>query len=236
MTTEQRSSLDHLVVMAPDLASGVAWCEATLGITPGPGGEHPLMGSHNRLLRIDGPAFPGAYLEIIAINPKATPLRAAPLKRWFDMDDAALMQDVARNGPRLCHWVARVPHLSGALQSWLAQGLDAGSVLQAQRPTPQGLLQWHISVRDDGVRLMQGCLPTLIQWGEVHPAANMADSGLVLSEFTLMHPQAPALRLALDAAGVQGVHVQTGQFEPGLVALQAVLQTPRGEVVLSSLV
>jgi hypothetical protein len=71
----------------------------------------------------------------------------------------------------------------------------------------------------------------LIQWGEVHPAANMADSGLVLSEFTLTHPQAPALRLALDAAGVQGVHVQTGP-----VALQAVLQTPRGEVVLSSLV
>jgi uncharacterized membrane protein YphA (DoxX/SURF4 family) len=42
-------ALDHLVIMASTLAQGVAWCEATLGVTPGPGGEHPLMGTHNRL-------------------------------------------------------------------------------------------------------------------------------------------------------------------------------------------
>ena len=33
-----------------------------------PGGEHPLMGTHNRLLRIDSAEFPSAYLELIAIN------------------------------------------------------------------------------------------------------------------------------------------------------------------------
>jgi hypothetical protein len=57
--------------MAASLAEGVAWCEATLGVTPGPGGEHPLMGTHNRLLRIATPDFPNAYFEIIAINPVA---------------------------------------------------------------------------------------------------------------------------------------------------------------------
>ena len=57
--------------MAASLAEGVAWCEATLGVTPGPGGEHPLMGTHNRLLRIATADFPHAYLEIIAINPVA---------------------------------------------------------------------------------------------------------------------------------------------------------------------
>ena len=31
--------LDHLVVMAASLDEGVAWCEATLGVTPGPGGQ-----------------------------------------------------------------------------------------------------------------------------------------------------------------------------------------------------
>ncbi len=220
-------SLDHLVIIAPDLASGVAWCEATLGVTPGPGGEHPLMGTHNRLLRIDSAAFPGAYLEIIALNPQAKSQRVDPLRRWFDMDDAALMQDIARHGPRLCHWVARVPELASHVQSWAKQGLDAGQVLQAQRPTPQGLLQWQISVRDDGARLMDGCLPTLIQWGEVHPSSSMPDSGLALSGFTLQHSQAPALRQALE--GLQGINVHTGP-----VKMQALLQTPRGPVLLSS--
>lgn len=185
------------------------------------------MGTHNRLLRIDSAAFPGAYLEIIALNPQATPQRTPPLRRWFDMDDAALMLDIKRHGPRLCHWVARVPELASHVQSWTKQGLHAGQVLQAQRPTPQGLLQWQISVRDDGARLMDGCLPTLIQWGEVHPCASMQDRGLVLSAFTLQHPQAPAMRQALE--GLSGIAVQTGP-----ASMQALLQTPRGPVLLSS--
>ena len=63
--------VDHLVVAAATLAQGVAWCEATLGLTPGPGGKHPLMGTHNRLLKIATAAFPEAYLEIIAIDRKS---------------------------------------------------------------------------------------------------------------------------------------------------------------------
>ena len=62
------AKLDHLVIMAHTLDEGVAWCEATLGVTPASGGEHPLMGTHNRLLRIDSAEFPSAYLELIAIN------------------------------------------------------------------------------------------------------------------------------------------------------------------------
>jgi hypothetical protein len=58
-------ALDHLVIMASTLAQGLAWCEATLGVTPGPGGEHPLMGTHNRLMRLATPdghaALPGDH-------------------------------------------------------------------------------------------------------------------------------------------------------------------------------
>src|SRR6478735_419898 len=68
--------IDHLVVAARTLDQGVQWCEATLGVTPGAGGEHPLMGTHNRLLRIATVQYPRAYLEIIAIDPAAqTPSR-----------------------------------------------------------------------------------------------------------------------------------------------------------------
>ena len=47
------AAVDHLVVAAATLADGVAWCERTLGVTPGPGGRHPLFGTHNRLLKIE---------------------------------------------------------------------------------------------------------------------------------------------------------------------------------------
>jgi hypothetical protein len=58
-----RTLRDHLVVLATDLASGAAWCEHTLGVAPAAGGEHPLMGTHNRLLQLSGPAHPRAYLR-----------------------------------------------------------------------------------------------------------------------------------------------------------------------------
>ena len=82
------AKLDHLVIMARTLDEGVAWCEATLRITPASGGEHPLMGTHNRLLRIDSAEFPRAYLELVAINSEAFHACRTRARHWFDMDDA----------------------------------------------------------------------------------------------------------------------------------------------------
>ena len=159
------TSLDHLVILAATLPEGVAWCEATFGVALAPGGEHPLMGTHNRLLNISSPAHPRAYLEVIAINPGATPARAAGARRWFDMDNEALQAQLHQTGPQLAHWVAQVPDITQAVAALAAQGIDRGRVLAASRPTPHGLLSWQISVRDDGQRLFGGGLPTLIEWG-----------------------------------------------------------------------
>ena len=225
------ATLDHLVVLAPSLASGVAWAEATLGVTPGPGGEHPLMGTHNRLLRLrNGEGQPGAaYLEIIAINPAATPTLQPPARRWFDMDDPALRERVAQQGPQLVHWVARVPALAAALLAWRELGIDRGEARAASRPTPGGLLQWQISLRPDGQRLFDGCLPTLIEWGPHHPTATMADSGLALQSLTLQHPQATLLQAACQAIGLDEVLIS-----PGAARLSAQLATPRGTLALHS--
>src|SRR4051812_6890957 len=65
-----QAQVDHLVVAARSLEDGVEWCRETLGFVPDAGGEHPLMGTHNRVFRIAGATFPRAYFEIIAINPK----------------------------------------------------------------------------------------------------------------------------------------------------------------------
>ncbi len=100
------AEIDHLVIAARSLDEGVRWCEATLGVTPAGGGAHPLMGTHNRLLNIAADGFPRCYLEIIAIEPGKPPTRAAGLRRWFDLDDAALQAALAQRGPRLIHFAA----------------------------------------------------------------------------------------------------------------------------------
>ncbi len=229
--TAQPPGVDHLVVLATDLASGVAWCERTLGITPTAGGEHPLMGTHNRILSIASPAHPRAYLEVIAINSGAEKSIPSSARRWFDMDDAALQQQVAEHGPQLIHWVASVPDVAAAHAALSALDLERGAIVTASRPTPNGLLQWQITVREDGLRLMDGCLPTLIQWGPVHPCDSLPASGVQLQSLALQHPQSATLQAACDAIGVTGaVTLLAG----GAPRLTAGLTTPRGPVALVS--
>ena len=215
--------IDHLIVGAASLAQGVAWCEEVLGVTPGPGGQHPLMGTHNRLLKIATSTFEEAYLEIIAIDPAAAPPQRV---RWFGLDEPERRASLAQ-GPRLIHVVARSPQLDMHRFGLIQIGLQPGEPVQAGRDTPQGPLAWQILVRDDGRLLCGGALPTLIQWAGRHPTQAMPDSGVTLSALTLRGVPARAR----DLLRLQGVAVPETPAEP---ALTAVLQTPRGEVVLSS--
>lgn len=221
--------VDHLVIAARTLDEGVQWCEATFGIAPGPGGAHPLMGTHNRLMKIATTAFPRAYFEIIAIDPKATPTRPAGTHRWFDLDDAELQTELARGGPRLVHFVASVPDAGAAVQALAHERVDRGQVLEASRDTPAGRLSWQITVRDDGQRLFYGALPTLIEWGPVHPTDSMADSGVRLRSLALTHPRADDLLVMMRAIGLAGIPLTAGA--PNLLAE---FDTPRGAVTLES--
>ncbi len=65
-------------------------------------------------------------------------------------------------------------------------------------------------MRDDGQRLFGGALPTLIQWGDAHPAAGMLDAGLSLLDLQLTHPRADPLRQALAVIGLEGPTVAEG--------------------------
>jgi hypothetical protein len=160
--------VDHLVLAARTLDEGAAWCERMLGIVPGPGGQHPLMGTHNRLFSIASDAFADAYFEVIAIDPAAPPPGRA---RWFALDTL----DLSR-GPRLVAFVARTDRLDAALARLRDAGADAGRALEASRETPTGRLAWRVAVRDDGAVLAGGALPTLIEWRGRHPAASMPRS------------------------------------------------------------
>lgn len=209
------AQLDHLVVAARTLADGVRWCETTLGITPGSGGKHALMSTHNRLFNISSAAFPNAYFEIIAIDPDAPPPGRA---RWFGLDGVDLS-----SGPRLVSFVARINTLDVTLAVLRDAGIDGGTALAASRDTPAGLLHWRIAVRDDGAVLCGGAVPTLIEWGERHPVAAMPASGVVLHSLTVCGLP----RTALDIAQI------TVANTPG-PALQALLDTPRGAITLTT--
>ncbi len=221
--------VDHLVVAASTLDEGVAWCEQTLGITPGPGGEHPLMGSHNRLFKIASAQYPSTYFEIIAIDKGAACARKNAEKRWFDLDSEALQQQLKRCGPQLVHFVASTLRAAPALQALAALGIGRGELLEASRMTPHGMLSWKITVRADGQRLMNGTLPTLIEWAGVHPTGNMPASGITLQSLAASQPDAKTLQAAYAAIGLQGVSVSQGPAN-----LIATLQTPRGVVTLES--
>ena len=216
------TAVDHLVVAAATLEQGVAWCEATLGITPGPGGKHALMGTHNRLFSIATQTYPQAYFEIIAIDPGSLPPGRA---RWFGLDDPALQARIATQ-PRLVHLVARSAMLDMHRWGLITVGLQPGEPVRAARDTPQGRLEWQIMLRPDGTLLCGGALPTLIQWQGPHPAQTMPASGVTLRALSLRGVPERA-RTVLRLRGV------THQEGPG-PALRATLATPLGDITLES--
>ncbi len=232
-----KSQIDHLVVAAHTLQQGVEWCEATLGITPAAGGEHEKYGTHNRLFKIATPAFPVAYLEIIAINSEAVIEKKPPPTRWFDLDNPQLQAELLK-APRLVHFVANTSNIQDARHAWKAQGIDRGPIVHASRKTPKGLLQWQITVRLDGDRLFNGTLPTLIQWGkpeaadpmQLHPRNHLPRSGVSLKSLAVSHPSASKIQSAYDAISLGHVEVSEGPAN-----IIATLQTPKGLVTLESL-
>ena len=160
---------DHFVVAARTLDDGAAWVESKLGVAPVPGGKHPVMGTHNRLLFIG----PGRFLEVIAVDPEA---KDPGRPRWFDLDDPAMRTQLARS-PALIHWVERTDDLDRSLRDYA----EAVEVLSLER----GRYRWRIGVPADGRRPGGGTLPTLIQWqGGLHPADALPDTGVRLEDFT----------------------------------------------------
>ena len=243
-----KTQIDHLVIVAKTLEQGVQWCETTLGITPNPGGEHAQFGTHNRLFKIATPSHPLAYLEIIAINPGAKQAGNTPAisknesknadakKRWFDMDDAAL-QDAVAIAPRLVHFVAQTDDIQAGRAALKALGIDRGAAVEASRHTRKGRLEWKITVRDDGQRLFNGTLPSLIQWGKstdaeplrLHPRNTLPRSGVSLQSIAVTSPTVDKLLAAYEAIGLTGVTLAEGPAN-----ITVTLKTPKGIVTLQS--
>lgn len=207
--------LDHLVVAATDLASGAAWLEARLGVALAPGGAHPRMGTHNRVLRLGD----GVYLELIAVDPAAPP---PGRPRWFGLDGTELAARLAER-PRLVAWVAATDGVEAAAA---ASPVPLGTVHEMTR----GDLVWRIAIPDDGAPVEGGAVPTLIEWpAGVHPTARMPEAGCSLKRLSLHHPDPARLATIFAAIGLADRAVRVAG---GTAALAADLETPGGAVRL----
>ncbi|MHA3914984.1 VOC family protein [Halovulum sp. GXIMD14793] len=164
-------SIDHLVFGTSDLAAGTEWMTDQLGVAPGGGGVHPLMGTHNSLWRLGD-----IYLEVIAIDPQA----ADPGRpRWYGLDNPEVQAGFADH-PRPVTWVAQTTDLQAAMA---ASPLDPGPALQVTR----GDLRWTLTVPTTGHMNHRGVYPTLIEWPEdvTQPQKSLPENGLRLSGFTI---------------------------------------------------
>ena len=136
-------SLDHLAISCATLHEGAAAVEAALGLPLAPGGQHPHMATHNRLLSLG----PDLYLEVIAADP-SQPRPAWP--RWFDLDRFS-------GPPRLTNWICRTVALQRGDFRW-RMAVPADGILPFDNRFP-ALIQWegpaHPAPRlpDHGARL-----------------------------------------------------------------------------------
>lgn len=206
--------IDHIVVTAPDLASGADYVCRTLGVELQQGGAHPRMATHNLLLRLGE----STYLEVIAVNPAAAP---PSRPRWFELDRLT-----PQSQPRLATWVARTQdiHATSRYCAALVGELDAMT---------RDALAWLITVPQDGSLPLGGAAPALIQWQcTPHPASKLKDVGCSLHRLEIYHPEparVEALLQTIRLAGPVTLHQAAAHTPPRLVAR---IETPRGLLTL----
>ena len=205
-----KSTLDHLVIVAPDLDTGGTFVKSVLGVDLQPGGVHPRMGTHNRLLRLG----PDIYLEVITINPSA---KCPDRSRWFGTDQLA-----ADAPARLVAWVARTDEIHAMSEA-------CRNIVGDVEPMTRGKLSWQITIPADGSLPLNGSAPTLIQWEQtLHPASEMQDQGCELVALDVFDPDPEKVQALLTAINFSGpVHLQAlGATSPPY--LLAYIQTPSG--------
>ena len=234
MLVPMAASLDHVVLVTPDLEAGTAALAALTGVEPVAGGSHPGLGSRNALVGLRRRGGRRCYLELLAPDP------AQP-----DVPPDLMMLDLGRAlarvsggsadppGPReatpgaalLGHtWAVRPDDLDATLARAAEAGLEVGTAVSARRTTPSGAeLAWRLAVpRPLG---LGGVQPFLIDWGGgAHPSD--ADLPVVeLAELELEHPEPERAAEVLRVLGV-AVPVRPGRAP----RLRVVLDTPRGRV------
>ena len=176
--------LDHLTVVAPTLAEGVAHVRACLDLDVPFGQRHGYMGTYNHLLQLGGTV----YLEIVALDPEA---EAPGRRRWFGLDDQGQVRRDWEEGRRLRGWVARTDAIDAILG-----GRETIFGEKIPLPAP-GASSFDFAIPRDGSLPLDGAAPSIIdRRGKPRAMATIPDLGTRLRSFCLEHPN-PAVVSAL---------------------------------------
>ena len=204
--------LDHITVIAPSLAEGVAHVRTCLDLDVPFGQRHASMGTHNHLLQLGDKV----YLEIVALDPKVD---APGRPRWFGLDDQKKVRSDWDEGRRLRGWVARTDAIDAVIAG--REGIFGQKV---SLPTDNS--SFDFAIPDDGSLPLDGAAPSIIdRRGKPRSMATIADLGARLRSFTLEHP---------DPAGVAALYRAMTVDRPPAVGrgrrlrYRAQIETPAG--------
>ena len=167
-----------------------------------------MFGTHNRLFRLSD-----IYLEVIAINPNATPFQQP---RWFDLDNFY-------GKPRIITWIAKTSDILALLPNiWD----NPGEIKKLSRDN----FKWDFTVPKKGKMPLDGAAPALINWGSTtHPTLSMADHSCRLERFVVNTPFAESLASILkNILFDRRIEINFSQC----LSFEAHISTPKGKVVL----
>ena len=208
------SRIDHIVIGAANLISGIKILEPKINTKFSPGGEHQIMGTHNKLLKLQS----NIYLEVIANNPNVDkPSR----QRWFSLDEARTKEKI-KHSPRALCWVLEVDNIENTVKKC---GYNPGEILQISR----GELTWKITVPSNGGIPDNGVLPALIEWPkDQHPSKKLTNSKVSINKLTLFHPEPHKIKDIISNL----IESDLICVSEGVTKIELILTTQNGKVVI----
>lgn len=203
------TQIDHVILAAGDLETGVARFEELTGVRPVPGGEHPGRGTRNALVALG----PRTYLELLAPQDGVEEVPDAP----------GLLELEALTG---WGWAAATTDLASVLARLQAGGYSVSDPAPGSRATPDGgLLEWRTGGAEE---LMTLGAPFLIEWAEDSPhPATTSPPGCTLLSLKIHTPDGERLGGFL---GLLGMPAEAEAIQGSEVEYEIVLSCPAGEV------
>ena len=197
-----QSTVDHIVIGAADLEKATKKVEGLIKADFSSGGKHPLMATHNRLIKLQD----SIYMEVISIDPSASiPQFSAQKKRWFSLDSQSTKRRLSLAPQPLC-WVAAVDNIERAVSHC---GYNPGKIIELTRDD----LRWRLTVPENGKLPFNGILPILIEWPNgKNPAERMPESNVHLQQLTLFHSNPKKIKGILSKLNFSGpVNIELGE-------------------------
>jgi len=208
------SRIDHIVIGANNLISGTSILETKLNVKFSSGGEHKIMGTHNKLLKLQS----NIYLEVIANNPNANKLTRP---RWFSLDENNIIEKI-KDTPRTLCWVLEVENIEDTVKNC---GYNPGEILKLSRDS----MNWKVTVPPDGKLIDNGILPILIEWNkDQHPSKKLSNSYVSLNKISLYHQDPKKIKKIISNL----IHSDLIQILEGSPKIELFFTTQNGKIII----